>query len=77
MKKQKSKQFGYALFINRTGEKGAANWERAGYCFNTKPEANKFKNKSYSNIKKFRIETIRLNIEPISVGFQGGKNETK
>lgn len=56
----KKVKMGYGLFINRTGEKGNAAWERVGFLFNSANDANMWREANHPSVSKWRIQTIRI-----------------
>lgn len=63
--KQKTQKIGFEVQINRTGDKGAKNWEGVGWIFTTKHEAQSWLNKHHSTIKVARILGVKANVEPV------------
>lgn len=56
---------GVGAFINRDGAKGMSNWERVGTLFYNHGEARAYVAKEYPNVKKSRIQTIRVPADKI------------
>lgn len=63
---RKKQSIGWALRVNRTGAKGSQNWERVGYVFNSKWEAETFRKANYSHISKFHLEGVRISAESLA-----------
>lgn len=72
---RKKQTIGWALRVNRTGAKGSENWERVGYVFNSKWEAETFRKSNYSHISKYHLEGVRISAEPIA--YVSNKAEAK
>lgn len=53
-------KMGYELRINRSGEAGEKNWDRAGGTFPSTQAASEYREKKYPNIKKYIILGIRV-----------------
>lgn len=64
-RKAKVQKMGYALSVNSTAAKGAANWKRVGFLFNTRSEALAHKSRYYATVSKFTVAAVRLNVEPL------------
>lgn len=71
---QKKQKVGYRLSINRAAVAGDRNWELVGYLFKTTHEAAQYKAQKYPGITKFKIEGVRVNVEPVSYHRERGEN---
>ena len=69
--KQITKNIGWHLRINRTGERGSVNWEQVGSVFRSKYEAEQFLKSRYSNVKSYTITGVNINTIP----FEGQKDK--
>jgi len=72
---QKQQKFGYALFVNRTGAVGLKHWERAGFLFQSSLEASRWREQHMPDVKKYRIESVRLNVEKLVVPTRSDEKE--
>ena len=68
--KQITKNIGWHLRINRSGERGSVNWERVGFVFNSKYEAEQFLKSRYPAVKSYTITGVNINTVP----FEGRKD---
>lgn len=63
---------GYFLHVNLEGKVGSKYWEKRGFLFNTRLEADNYRKKFCSHVGKYRIEGVYMNIEPIrGIGDKG------
>lgn len=56
----KKLKMGYALYINRTGNKGGQWWERVGFLFTSSLEASTYREREYPGVNKWSVQAVRV-----------------